>query len=779
MKILSVAFFIVLAAGGAGLRARAGEDSRFPAVPGWTLAPPPGESVYTPDNLWDCIDGGAELFLSYGFVDLHIGEYTDAAGTDVRVELYRLSSGTNAFGIYSQERNPGYQFIDIGTQGYVEEKVLNFLSGVYYVKMSSHRQGKTGIDAMEAIGRRVADALHQERGWPLALALLPAEKRLANTESYSAENYLGYADFRSAFSARYEGNVTLFLMDFGSRTRAHAAAIAYLNRAASADSLTEGSITDVSDPHNGSVAMLLVGRFVCGATGGEKARAHRYMELLQRGLPPVESGGKRGIYMITDYGAVPGPESVNTRAIQDAVDDCGAHGGGTVVVPPGEFVTGTIRLKSNVHLSLESGAVLKGTRLMSGYYLAGIRRGILFADDAADITISGRGCIDGNGTSFFHTDRLNPAGVEKQYTRQGEEYMDPKFGGGEGPIACDARPGMMVDFLRCSNIAIRDVTLKDSPEYCVRIGTCENVVISGVTVANNPLIPNNDGIHCTTSRNVRISDCHVVAGDDAIIVTGFPYDMDSTGLGKAVPASNGNRTNRAEYVVVTNCTLSSRSVAIRVGYGDNDIRNCTFQNIVIENSNRGIGVFARDTGSIRNILFSGIIIESRLFTGGWWGAGEPIHVSAVPETKGVRVGSIDGITFDNIRAESESGIVLCGVGPCTISHIVLNNVRLVVKGGPLDASYGGHIDLRPAWSGESRVFRHDIPGLYARHITDSRIDNFTLSWEGRLPPFYTHGIAIDSSTAVDIRGFRGNHAPGAQGAKPVETQGSKRITIKE
>jgi hypothetical protein len=110
---------------------------------------------------------------------------------------------------------------------------------------------------------------------------------------------------------------------------------------------------------------------------------------------------------------------------------------------------------------------------------------------------------------------------------------------------------------------------------------------------------------------------------------------------------------------------------------------------------------------------------------------------------------------------------------------VLNNVRLVVKGGPLDASYGGNIDLRPAWSGESRVFRHDIPGLYARHITDSRIDNFTLSWEGRLPPFYTHGIAIDSSTAVDIRGFRGNHAPGAQGAKPVETQGSKRITIKE
>jgi len=496
-------------------------------------------------------------------------------------------------------------------------------------------------------------------------------------------------------------------------------------------------------------------------------------------LQAVESGGRDGIYMITEYGATPGPASVNTGAIQDAVNACSAHGGGTVVVPPGEYLTGTIRLKSHVHLSLESGAVLKGTLLMSAYYVEGIRRGIVFADDAVDISIDGAGCIDGSGTSFFRTDRLNPAGIEKRYTRQGEEYMDPKFGTGDGPIACESRPGMMVDFLRCSDIAIRDVTLKDSPEYCIRMGTCENVAITGVTVANNPLIPNNDGIHCTTSRNVRISNCHITAGDDAIIVTGFPYDMDSTGQGKNGPAAWGNKTNRAEYVVVTNCTLSSRSVAIRVGYGDNDIRDCTFQNIVIENSNRGIGVFARDTGSIRNILFSGIVIESKLFTGGWWGAGEPIHVSAVPETKGVRVGSIDGITFDNITAESESGIVLCGVGPCTLSHIVLNNVRLVVKAGPLAASYGGNIDLRPAWSGKARVFRHDIPGVYARHVTDARIDNFTLSWEGELPLFYTHGIAIDSSAAVDIRHFRGSHAPGAPGAKPVESRASTGINIRE
>jgi polygalacturonase len=494
---------------------------------------------------------------------------------------------------------------------------------------------------------------------------------------------------------------------------------------------------------------------------------------------PFPMGGGDGTYRITEFGAKSDGESVNTDAIQSTVNECNAHGGGTVVVPPGTFVTGSIRLLSSVHLYLESGAVLKGSSKMPDYYKSGIRRGILFADDATDISISGSGCIDGNGSTFHRTDRLNPSGIETIYTRQREDYMNPKYGLDEGPIAYEIRPGMMIDFLRCSNISLQDVTLRDSPEYAVRVGTCENVTIAGITVANNPLIPNNDGIHCTTSRNVRISNCHIVAGDDAIIVTGFPYDMDSTGKGGAAPATYGNKTGRAEYVTVTNCTLCSRSAGIRVGYGHNDIRDCTFQNIVIENSNRGIGVFARDTGSIRNILFSNIIIETRLFTGGWWGAGEPIHVSAIAETKGARVGRIERITFDNIVAESESGIVLYGMEESPLADIVLNNVRLIIRAGPLSRSYGGNIDLRPAWSGETRVFSHDISGIYARGLLNSTVEHFDLTWQGRLPGYFTNGIELDRSANITIRGFRGNQAPGAPGAKPIETHQCLGIRIEE
>ena len=285
---LAPVLLLLIGAGGAPF-AGAGEGSVFPAVAGWTIAPPPGDSVYTRDNLWDIIDGAAELFLSYGFEDLHIGEYTDPAGTDVRVELYRHATRANAFGMYSQERNPSYHFLEIGTQGYAEEGVLNFLCGEYYVKISSHRGGKEGMEAMVLIARSVADHLHQESGWPAALALLPAERRLPNTESYIAENFLGYAVLRSAFTARYEGGCTLFVMDLDSASRARSAADSYLKSLGSLQRLPEGEPTDVTDPHIGTLVMLLRGRRIGGAFGtGGIALSRRYVELLKARLSAAD-----------------------------------------------------------------------------------------------------------------------------------------------------------------------------------------------------------------------------------------------------------------------------------------------------------------------------------------------------------------------------------------------------------------------------------------------------------------------------------------------------------
>jgi hypothetical protein len=246
---------------------KAGEGRVFPEVAGWTFAPPPGDSVYTPDNLWDIIDGGAELFLSYGFVDLRIGEYTNAAGTDVRVELYRHASKENAFGIYSQERNTGYHFIPIGTQGYVEDGALNFLCGTYYVKVSTHKKGKGARDAMEMIGRKVLASLGEKPGWPPQLGYFPPKKKVANGEGYIGENLLGYKFFRSAFTARYRDGSTLFLIEYASPAEARGALAAYQKAASDTAKVQEGKVAEISDLYNGAVYVLVHGRALAGAYG--------------------------------------------------------------------------------------------------------------------------------------------------------------------------------------------------------------------------------------------------------------------------------------------------------------------------------------------------------------------------------------------------------------------------------------------------------------------------------------------------------------------------------
>jgi len=240
----------------------------FPEVSGWKLSPPPGASYYTSDNLWNIIDGAAEVFLANGFVDLRIGEYADSSGTDVRVEIYRHSSRANAFGIYSQERNPGYHFVDLGTQGYMEEKVLNFLCGVYYVKISSHTSGTRGLAGMRAIGQAVEATLHQERTWPKPMLYFPVAGKRENEESYVSESFLGYRALAGAYVARYDSGYRMFVIPRATPQEVRALASAYANAAGSmVDTSHATSLVEVRDPHNGVVYLRMLNAHLIGILG--------------------------------------------------------------------------------------------------------------------------------------------------------------------------------------------------------------------------------------------------------------------------------------------------------------------------------------------------------------------------------------------------------------------------------------------------------------------------------------------------------------------------------
>jgi polygalacturonase len=485
-------------------------------------------------------------------------------------------------------------------------------------------------------------------------------------------------------------------------------------------------------------------------------------------------------YNILDYGARGDGKTMNTRAINKAITKCNSKGGGTVLIPPGIFVTGTVVLRSNVNLHLEPGSVLSGSKDTSDYlkmnstlFNEGYNRfGMLCALEAANISITGSGEINGNGTFFMNgLDKPHMGGgdFDRRFIRQGEEFMKPDTIFEDGPVSYPYRPGLMITIERCENVHITDVRFTDSPEWTIRIGDCDNVDIRGISILNNQLIPNNDGIHVTTSRNVRISDCNILTGDDAIIVSGFgtsplPGDLISK---EKLPLSIGNKTGIAENVTVTNCVLSSRSACIRVGYGTHPIRNLIFSNLVMHDSNRGIGVFARDDSKIENILFSDIIINNRLHSGHWWGKGEPIHISAIRDTKNGTAGTIDNIRFSNITATSETGILIYGTEKSIIKNIYMNNIQLTIKKGRYTGSYGGNFDLRPAWPLSEALFSHDISGLYACWVNNLEVSQFDLNWGPGLPSFFTYGVEIDHFHDVLMKDLRVDPSPGSKGISAI------------
>lgn len=496
-------------------------------------------------------------------------------------------------------------------------------------------------------------------------------------------------------------------------------------------------------------------------------------------------------YNILDYGARGDGKTLSTKAINKAIEKCNMDGGGTVTVPPGTFVTGTVVILSNVNLHLEPGAILMGSKDTSDYMVMNdilfsegyTRYGMIISRAAVNISITGSGEINGNGTYFMNgpdKPKVNESDFKRKYTRQGEEFMKPGTIIDDGPVTYPFRPGLLLTIEQCENIRICDVTFKDSPEWTIRIGDCDNAEIRGISILNNKLIPNNDGVHITTSRNVRISDCNIYAGDDAIIVTGFGNSPTPASLSAgAKPLAMGNKTGYAENVTVSNCVLSSRSACIRVGYGNHPIRNIVFTNLVMYESNRGIGIFARDDSHIENVLFSGIIIDNRLHSGHWWGKGEPIHISAIRDTEKGKAGTVNNIRFSDISATSETGILISGCKNSIIKNIHLDNIRLTINKGRYTESYGGNFDLRPAYPLDSAIFSHDIPGLYAQYISDLRVSGFELNWGAALPSFFTNAIEINHFSNLLLEDMDVNPSSSSQGLSAILLRNGVKAVVRD
>ena len=462
----------------------------------------------------------------------------------------------------------------------------------------------------------------------------------------------------------------------------------------------------------------------------------------------VPGFGQEKVFNIRHYGATGDGVTSDTKAIGKAIAACAAAGGGTVYVPSGTFVTGSIRLYSNMNLYLSPGAVLLGSPRMEDYLLqkdygftgfgAGNKLGIVFADHAENVSVTGTGTIDGNPAASLYMDSLQVSSPSDwQYTRQGQAYMGG-YDRKEAPVMWKGtygdRPGVELLFSSCRKVTIRDITIRNAADWSMNLLNCDDAKVLGISIENNMSVPNSDGIDMYGSRNVLIADCDIRAGDDAIAV---------------ISTSN---------LAVTNCNLASRSSGIRIGYNafdDDDSGDLLFSNIRISGSNRGIGIFQRRGGNLRNMLFSHMIIDTRLYPGQWWGHGEPIHISALPGIGGKTVGTISNVRFEDIVASGEEGIVVYGSTESVLSDISFTHVQLTLKKGPLTASEGGNFDLRPANDPALNLFKHDIPALYAQYVQGLTLKGFDVRWEEGLPDFFTDTIDCRHVGQLAIHGLSG------------------------
>lgn len=414
------------------------------------------------------------------------------------------------------------------------------------------------------------------------------------------------------------------------------------------------------------------------------------------------------IYNVLDYGAKGDGIANDAIAIQAAVDDCNKCGGGRVLLPSNHiFNSGSILLKSNVDFHIERGAVLKASDHLEDYYPLA-NGGKIVAHESGlpsflnseyagrpfhafltgfhqfNVSVTGFGTIDANEKIFY--------GTNSGYHIEGTYY--PRI-----PLM------LLEDF---EHLTIKGVTMINCAFWTVHLVGCNDVLIDGIRILNNLQMANSDGIDPDHCKNVRITNCHIECGDDAIVLKN---------------SGDYKHYGPCENIVISNCTLISTSAAIKFGTeGECDFRNVLVTNCAISKSNRGISIQIRDSGNVENVVFTNITIETRRFSHEWWGRAEPICLTAIDRKPGVKAGKIRNITFQNISCKGENGIFLSGSCNNLIEDVQFQNVQVFLHKTSKWEIDG--YDVRPC-PGDGNIKRK-ISGVYCNYsknikFTDLRI----------------------------------------------------------
>ena len=240
------------------------QDKLFPDLPAWKLS----EKFlkFDKSDLFDYIDGAADSYLSYEFEEVSVREYAKGKQA-IKAEIYRHSDSNNGFGIYATERFPDYHFINIGSQAYTSEDILNMACGRYYVKLFSETRTPEEKETLISLAELMANHLDGKVSLPATLQMFPKEGKIINSEQYINQSFLGYDFLAKAFTADYSRDSTnfkLFIIDCGEKSKAQDMLTDYLKFTKQPlEGLKEGSIV-ITDKYNGNIPCFWIDSFLLG-----------------------------------------------------------------------------------------------------------------------------------------------------------------------------------------------------------------------------------------------------------------------------------------------------------------------------------------------------------------------------------------------------------------------------------------------------------------------------------------------------------------------------------
>lgn len=455
------------------------------------------------------------------------------------------------------------------------------------------------------------------------------------------------------------------------------------------------------------------------------------------------SNVKKDVWDVYDYGAKGDSRTLDTRAIQSAIDACHQAGGGRVYFHNGSFLSGTIYLKSNVTLYLVNGAKLLGSIHQKDYPVNESKypsyhgtfltnRMLIYAEDAENISIEGDGTIDGQGSDFVGINELE---------------------------ALKERPHI-IHLRKCKNIKIKNITLRNSASWVQNYSMCEGLLIDGITVEsreNQDLARarfadapgrNTDGLDIVDCRNVCIANCFISSGDDGICL-------------KSLSQKEGCRN-----IVITNCVISTNASGIKIGtesvgaFQDINITNCNIHDTRLG----GVDVMCVDGAQVERVLISGITMRNINGTAIFVRLGNRGRMHRVDEKP--RQGYIRDILLENIYGTNidRYGCSITGIPGAPVMNIMLKNINLTFKGGDspfyFQGEEGNSVQEQTIETVPDVPEKHPrgdmfgkLPayGFYVRHAKDIEFEGIRLN---TIEDDKRHVLVADDVNGLKISNFK-------------------------